>query len=303
MEQLLNKKPSNPEKYLIKILERRQSLLAEKPKTPTKRPTESLSSPRARTYEKPWLSNSTNLHSSMPKKKTSTTSRPHSSTHLSSRPLSKTVDLTVTSKEQEGRNAAKANLKKIAKNDDVMKEIEKTTMKVVDAAKVTGKPIKCDLHNEELKLNYKIEKEKSKKDATEIDAKAQMELQRQKKGMKTTKSMKNIPEPTPKPKKQISVAYEQPGPKEIAILENPFDLAAEGIKVSNEELQAASKMNFKNVKVDMDAMINKLAQNPTQQRIDTFLNETNHDYMSPPMSHRSYVSVSGLETREWKMME
>ena len=25
--------------------------------------------------------------------------------------------------------------------------------------------------------------------------------------------------------------------------------------------------------------------------------------MSPPMSHRSYVSVSGLETREWKMME
>ena len=65
------------------------------------------------------------------------------------------------------------------------------------------------------------------------------------------------------------------------------------------------------------SMINKLAQNPTQQRIDTFLNETNHgrviilqsiltillDYMSPPMSHRSYVSVSGLETREWKMME
>ena len=33
MEQLLNKKPSNPEKYLIKILERRQALLAEKPKT------------------------------------------------------------------------------------------------------------------------------------------------------------------------------------------------------------------------------------------------------------------------------
>ena len=33
MEQVLNKKPSNPEKYIIKILERRQSLLAEKPKT------------------------------------------------------------------------------------------------------------------------------------------------------------------------------------------------------------------------------------------------------------------------------
>ena len=169
---------------------------------PTKRPTESLSSPRARTYEKPWLSNSTNLHSSMPKKKTSSTSRPHSSTHPSSnRPLSKTVDLTVTSKEQEGRNAAKANLKKISKNDDVIKEIEKTTMKVVNAAKVTGKPIKCDLHNEELKLDYKIEKEKPKK---EIDTKAQMELQRQKKGMKTTKSVKHIPELTPKPKKQIS---------------------------------------------------------------------------------------------------
>ena len=53
--------------------------------------------------------------------------------------------------------------------------------------------------------------------------------------------------------KLFLVAYEQPGPKEIAILENPFDLAAEGIKVSNAELQAASKMNFKNVKVDMDA--------------------------------------------------
>ena len=138
----------------------------------------------------------------MPKKKTSSTSRPHSSTHPSSnRPLSKTVDLTVTSKEQEGRNAAKANLKKISKNDDVIKEIEKTTMKVVNAAKVTGKPIKCDLHNEELKLDYKIEKEKPKK---EIDTKAQMELQRQKKGMKTTKSVKHIPELTPKPKKQIS---------------------------------------------------------------------------------------------------
>ena len=54
-------------------------------------------------------------------------------------------------------------------------------------------------------------------------------------------------------KKNFLVAYEQPGPKEIAILENPFDLAAEGIKVSNAELQAASKMNFKNVKIDMDA--------------------------------------------------
>ena len=137
----------------------------------------------------------------MPKKKTSSTSRPHSSTNPSNRPLSKTVDLTVTSKEQEGRNAAKANLKKISKNDDVIKEIEKTTMKIVNAAKVTGKPIKCDLHNEELKLDYKIEKENPKK---EIDTKAQMELQRQKKGMKTTKSIKNIPEPTPKPKKQIS---------------------------------------------------------------------------------------------------
>jgi len=302
MEQLLNKKPSNPEKYLIKILERRQSLLSEKPKTPTKRPTESLSSPRARTYEKPWLSNSTNLHSSMPKKKTS---RPLSSTQPTSdiRPLSKTVDLTVSSNEHERRSAAKNNFKKISKNDDVMKEaIQKTTMKVLNAAKETGKPpIKSDLHNEELKLEkYEIEKTKSKK---EIDTKAQMELQRQKKGMKTKKKIHSIPEPPQKPKKQISVAYEQPGPKEVAILENPFDLAAEGIKVSNAELQAASKMNFKNVKVDMDAMINKLAQNPTQQRIDSFLNETNHDYMSPPMSHRSYVSVSGLETREWKMIE
>ena len=139
----------------------------------------------------------------MPKKKTtSSTARPHSSAHPGhTRPLSKTVDLTVTSKEQEGRNAAKANLKKIAKNDDVIKEIEKTTMKIVNAAKVTGKPIKSDLHNEELKLDYKIEKENPKK---EIDTKAQLELQRQKKGLKTTKSTKNIPEPTPKPKKQIS---------------------------------------------------------------------------------------------------
>merc|ERR1711920_503033 len=107
--------------YLIKILERRQSLLAEKPKTPTKRPTESLSSPRARTYDKPWLSNSTNLHSSMPQKK-NPSSRPQSAyPSTSHRPLSKTVDLTVSSKEHhQGRQGAKANLIKMSKTDEAM---------------------------------------------------------------------------------------------------------------------------------------------------------------------------------------
>ena len=72
LEQLVLKRPKNPEKYLITLLERRQHLLVNRPKSspgksPSKRPTQSLTSPRSRTYEKPWLANSSNMHSSMPK--------------------------------------------------------------------------------------------------------------------------------------------------------------------------------------------------------------------------------------------
>ena len=49
------------------------------------------------------------------------------------------------------------------------------------------------------------------------------------------------------------VAIEEPGPKEIAITENPFDLANEGIKVTEAELAAAKNMNLGGVKINMDA--------------------------------------------------
>ena len=54
--------------------------------------------------------------------------------------------------------------------------------------------------------------------------------------------------------KQFLVAFEEATPHEIGILENPFDLANEGIQVSNSELQAAK--NFKwnnNVTIDMNS--------------------------------------------------
>ena len=52
-----------------------------------------------------------------------------------------------------------------------------------------------------------------------------------------------------------SVAIEQPGPVELAIAENPFDLANEGVKVTKEELAAAKNMDLgqRGIKINMDA--------------------------------------------------
>ena len=49
------------------------------------------------------------------------------------------------------------------------------------------------------------------------------------------------------------MAIEKPGPNEIAITENPFDLANEGIKVTQAELAAAKNMNLGGIKINMDA--------------------------------------------------
>ena len=146
MEQLVSKKPKNPEKYLITLLERRQRLLNERPKTvrinnikklhcyyniQPKKPTESLS-PRSRIYEKPWLKNSTSssLHSSMPKP--ARTSRPKTPN------MSKTVDLTVRSRE--ASRDIKKQLKKVEHDPVVVKEAKMTTMKVVNSSKIHGIP-------------------------------------------------------------------------------------------------------------------------------------------------------------------
>ena len=51
------------------------------------------------------------------------------------------------------------------------------------------------------------------------------------------------------------MAIEQPGPVELAIAENPFDLANEGVKVTKEELAAAKNMDLgqRGIKINMDA--------------------------------------------------
>ena len=56
------------------------------------------------------------------------------------------------------------------------------------------------------------------------------------------------------------MAIEQPGPVELAVAENPFDLANEGVKVTKEELAAAKNMDLGqqrgNIKINMDAWVN-----------------------------------------------
>ena len=49
------------------------------------------------------------------------------------------------------------------------------------------------------------------------------------------------------------MAFEEPGPIEIGMNENPFDLAHEGIHVTPAELQAAKNSRLHSVKIDMDS--------------------------------------------------
>ena len=108
------------------------------PKSSAKGPQESLKSPRSRTYEKPWLKNSTgdNLHSSMPRP--TTTSRPK--TPKNQKSLSKTVDLTVKSREASRDEDFFTQLKKVDKNEMVQKEVKKNETRIINLAKVHGIP-------------------------------------------------------------------------------------------------------------------------------------------------------------------
>lgn len=135
-------------------------------------------------------------------------------------------------------------------------------------------------------------------------------------------------------------------PKEYPKLENPFDLQTEGVTLTKEQLNQAKHFEdarHEKLKVDMDAMINKLSKSNRTSQMNDFLDhdqnskcnkcpskicqmvalstvdldELNHVktgsklfsncnylvFVSPPASTRSLVSVSALETREWKMTD
>ena len=169
LEQLVIKRPKNPEKYLINVLERRQHLLVNRPKSspsksPSKRPNQSLGSPRSRTYEKPWLTNSGSFsptplaaHSTRPK-------------------TPKQLDMTgvgVVATQQRKENGVEQ-----LKMADVVvdaKTVDAVKSRIINNVRTYGKvPKRLPIQNEELKLaDYPIEAKETKKVTVETRKKGE----------------------------------------------------------------------------------------------------------------------------------
>ena len=94
----------------------------------------------------------------------------------------------------------------------------------------------------------------------------------------------------------LSVAEEVPVPKEYPKTENPFDLQIEGIELTAEQKREAARVKdqkTQNLKMNMDAMINKLSTASTTQKINDFLQ---NDYSSKFQILQDSFSSENWET-------
>jgi len=294
MEQVLNRKPPNPEVFVINVLKRKQNMaktLDKKSARPassrTSRPAsatvksssatlrpstaqspgQSKLSPRSRTtnYDRPWMSSSVKPMAKSAREPLVKTA--------------KTLDLTVSSREAHFKTAV--NRKEFKPNSG---EVQKITKKVTNQALLVGKRQYLENESEEIQLNF--DKDFSPPQKEKIDAKTQIELQRKKKSSTNEMKLKSLTRSVPvskKPPPTFNVAQEIPVPKEYAKVENPFDLQMEGLALTEEQKNQAKHFegagNAK-LKMDMDAMITKLSKTTTKQKIDDYLaNDLNGNYL------------------------
>lgn len=218
----------------------------------------------------------------------------------------KTLDLTVSSRE--------ANFMRTVKHQDrtseAKQEVNKISKRVTNQALQVGKRNYVVDESEEIKLKFDKDFDtQMNSQPPQINAKEKMDLHRAKKmsanEMRSKAVQKNLAN-SQKPVQQLNVAEEIPVPKEYPKLENPFDLQTEGVTLTKEQLNQAKHFEdarHEKLKVDMDAMINKLSKSNRTSQMNDFLDHDQNMFVSPPASTRSLVSVSALETREWKMTD
>ncbi|CBY23997.1 unnamed protein product [Oikopleura dioica] len=284
---VIKKKPQNPEQYVINLLKRRAKMIAgERPPSSlvqTERPSTSSGS-RQRNYERPWMSQSMTFD-----RKPTQLGRTQN-----------TLDLSLQSRKATFQNALKsADTQKI---DAEVKKISQTASKKI----ITQGKRHVHEESEEIKLDARVLQQPSTAAKPKVDVKAQVECQRSKKNATTGKpTAKTVKPNTQKKTVTINQAHEVPTPNEVAIVENPYDLKMEGVRVTETELKQHACLNKANhTKMYLPARSPSARQSKTQSDIDleNFLS-TQQKYASPAMSQRSELSqfsISNLETKEWK---
>ena len=240
---VLKKKPQNPEQYVINLLKRRAKMIAgERPPSSliqTERPSTSsgtstsilysinlLKGSRQRNYDRPWMSQSMTFD-----RKPAQIGRAQSN-----------FDLSINN----SRKAAFQNAMKsadTAKIDAQVKKISATASKKI----ITQGKRHVQEESEEIKLDARV-LQPSNAPKAKVDVKAQVECQRSKKNATTRKTpaSKTVKTPVKSNTVTINQAHEVPTPNEVAIVENPYDLKMEGVRVTETELKQHASLNKAN---------------------------------------------------------
>lgn len=124
--------------------------------------------------------------------------------------------------------------------------------------------------SEEIKLDARV-LQPSNAPKAKVDVKAQVECQRSKKTATTgkTPASKTVKTPVKSNTVTINQAHEVPTPNEVAIVENPYDLKMEGVRVTETELKQHASLNKVNpTKMHLPARAPSARHSKTQSDID-----------------------------------
>ena len=177
----------------------------------------------------------------------------------------KNLDLSLQSRKATFQNAMKSA--DTAKIDAQVKKISQNASKKI----ITQGKRHVHEESEEIKLDARV-LQPSNASKAKVDVKAQVECQRSKKNATSGKIVptgKIVTTNTQKSTVTINQAHEVPTPNEVAIVENPYDLKMEGVRVTETELKQHASLNKANpTKMYPPARSPSARQSKTQSDID-----------------------------------
>jgi hypothetical protein len=146
-------------------------------------------------------------------------------------------------------NSRKATFQNAMKSADTAK-IDAQVKKISASASkkiITQGKRHVQEESEEIKLDARV-LQPSNAPKAKVDVKAQVECQRSKKTATTGKphASKTVKTPVKSNTVTINQAHEVPTPNEVAIVENPYDLKMEGVRVTETELKQHASLNKAN---------------------------------------------------------
>ena len=184
-----------------------------------------LKGSRQRNYDRPWMSQSMTFD-----RKPAQIGQPH-----------KTLDLSLQSRKATFQNAMKSA--DTAKIDAQVKKISQNASKKI----ITQGKRHVHEESEEIKLDARV-LQPSNASKAKVDVKAQVECQRSKKNATSGKATGKTVTTNAQKSKTVTInqAHEVPTPNEVAIMENPYDLKMEGVRVTETELKQHASFNKAN---------------------------------------------------------